>query len=104
MIEKSNAIKCPSIQQMLVNTKLVQQALCNYSVLKKYMPDLVAQELIETFVNQYLLTDSDKVESALQYPEKYVLKPQREGGGNNYFDGQINVTNRLSYKSLHNNQ
>nr|AFP33288.1 glutathione synthetase [Dugesia japonica] len=89
MLEKSKAIKCPSIQQMLVNTKLVQQALSNYTLLKKYLPDVVVQELVETFANQYLLNDLDKIETAIQFPEKFVLKPQREGGGNNYFDDDL---------------
>lgn len=89
MLEKSKAIKCPSIQQMLVNTKLVQQALCNYTFLRQYLSDLIAQELIETFANQYLLTDLEKVEAALQFPDRFVLKPQREGGGNNFFDNDL---------------
>ena len=29
--------------------------------------------------------------SALETPEKYVLKPQREGGGNNYYGQDVKL-------------
>lgn len=30
-------------------------------------------------------------QNALSTPQKYVLKPQREGGGNNYYGDQVRV-------------
>ena len=38
--------------------------------------------------------DTDKnvaqvIEKAIKYPHNYVMKPQKEGGGNNFFDDEI---------------
>ena len=37
------------------------------------------------FTGLFSLEDDGVVESALKAPERYVLKPQREGGGNNLY-------------------
>jgi len=93
-IEMSRAIKCPSVAYQLAGTKKIQQELCRPGVLERYFEN---QELIKnlrsTFASQYSL-DMDKegenaVRLALEYPSKFVLKPQREGGGNNLYNEDI---------------
>lgn len=32
---------------------------------------------------------NEVVERAIEYPHEYVLKPQKEGGGNNFFDDEL---------------
>ncbi|XP_058806271.1 glutathione synthetase-like isoform X2 [Phymastichus coffea] len=94
LIERSKAIKCPSIHYHLAGTKKVQQQLAVPGVLENYFTD--SNELArirELFVDIYSL-DLDEmgdiaVEKALKDPNKYVLKPQREGGGYNIYGQEI---------------
>jgi len=90
MIERSLAIKSPSIQYHLAGTKKVQQALALPGALEKYFDDKSKIDQIRgIFTGLYSLdqdeTGNKAVEKALSNPEKFVLKPQREGGGNNVY-------------------
>ncbi|XP_064642901.1 glutathione synthetase-like [Lineus longissimus] len=93
MVERSTAIKCPTVQYQLAGFKRVQQILCEPGVVERYIKDPdTAAKLRKTFARQYSLQDDDgdsAIQLALTNPENYVLKPQREGGGNNLFDGDI---------------
>ena len=101
VIECSNAIKCPSIGYHLAGTKKVQQALASPTVLESFLIDRPndAALLRSCFAGLWAL-DADVSESndlddskgndkviadAISNPYKYVLKPQREGGGNNVY-------------------
>uniref|UniRef100_A0A915K552 Glutathione synthetase n=1 Tax=Romanomermis culicivorax TaxID=13658 RepID=A0A915K552_ROMCU len=90
IIEKSTAIKCPWIGAQLAGSKKIQQVLTNYRELIKFQSDRTCRNMMDTFAKIYSL-DSDNVnrESLLnnvrKNPHGYVLKPQREGGGNNLF-------------------
>lgn len=89
-LELSTAIKCPSIRYQLAGVKKIQQILTNYDQLKKFLnSNEQLDEIFSTFVKIYHLKDNKEgryaVQTGLQNPESYVLKPQREGGGNNYF-------------------
>lgn len=101
-IERSNAIKCPSILTQLAGAKKVQQVLATpvenpaTSILSKFIPDSTTRtSLEETFTNIYPLDESPAGLSARELAldeEKckgYVLKPQREGGGNNIYRSAI---------------
>ncbi|KAK7082758.1 hypothetical protein SK128_001378 [Halocaridina rubra] len=92
-IERSKAIKSPSIHYHLAGTKKVQQELAINGVLKKFLSDSEAAQVGQLFTGLYTLDRSpegDKaVEMALAHPEKFVLKPQREGGGNNVYGEDI---------------
>ncbi|KAJ8686608.1 hypothetical protein QAD02_022402 [Eretmocerus hayati] len=94
LIERSQAIKCPSIQYQLAGTKKVQQQLAVDGVLERFIKDQNEIDRIrEIFVGTFSL-DSDEngasaVSRALNDPRKYVLKPQREGGGNNLFGDEV---------------
>ncbi|UYV78099.1 GSS, partial [Cordylochernes scorpioides] len=94
MVERSRAIKCPSIHFHLAGSKKIQQELCRPGVLERYLPDATrAAQVRETFVPQYSLDmnrEGDQaVELALKNPADYVLKPQREGGGHNIYGEDI---------------
>ncbi|XP_067130688.1 glutathione synthetase-like isoform X2 [Centruroides vittatus] len=94
LIEKSKAIKCPSIRYHLAGTKKIQQELTKPGILEKFLPNLSsASKIREIFANQYSLDmneDGNKViKMALETPEKFVLKPQREGGGHNVYGKNV---------------
>ncbi|KAK6634280.1 hypothetical protein RUM44_004891 [Polyplax serrata] len=94
MMERSMAIKCPSIHYHLAGTKKVQQALAQPNILEKYLKDAKTVEMVrDTFTGLYSLDftkeGEEAIEMAIKNPEKYVLKPQREGGGNNVYGKEI---------------
>ncbi|KAJ3469183.1 hypothetical protein MRS44_003248 [Fusarium solani] len=102
-LERSNAIKCPTVLTQLAGTKKVQQILATPrpasapSALSRFIRDDTdaAAELWRTFTNIYPMDTSDAGLEARKKaldPEAcqaYVLKPQREGGGNNIYRGSI---------------
>lgn len=95
-LENNKAIKCPSIMTQLSGTKKIQQLLTNETTLKEFISTSSASDLdkiLGTFVKIYPLDDSEegKVAKSLAFesPEKFVLKPQREGGGNNIYKEDI---------------
>ncbi|GLV39684.1 Glutathione synthetase 2 [Carabus blaptoides fortunei] len=94
LVERSSAIKCPSIHYHLAGTKKVQQALARPGALELFLSEPRKIEAVkEIFTGLYSL-DFDEygdlaVQMALDNPERYVLKPQREGGGNNVYGADI---------------
>lgn len=94
LIERSFAIKCPSIAYHLAGTKKVQQALANPAVLRRFMSEEEAVLLESSFAGLYGLEKSnpetEKVKAmAVANPRGFVLKPQREGGGNNLYGDHV---------------
>ncbi|XP_053309196.1 glutathione synthetase [Spea bombifrons] len=95
LMERSKAVKCPDIATQLVGTKKVQQELSRPLTLEKFLPDQpeAVARIRETFAGLYTLDigeEGDKtVKIALSDPEQFVLKPQREGGGNNIYGEEI---------------
>ena len=99
-LELSRAIKCPSIAVQLAGAKKVQQVLAEpdqleplLSALSPQLPASTATQMRETFTDLYPLDDSalgqEGYQLALRSPENFVLKPQREGGGNNVYRADI---------------
>lgn len=102
-LERSGAIKCPTVLTQLAGTKKVQQVLATPrpasapSILGKFIKDDTpeAVELRKTFTNIYPMDTSEAGLEARKLaldPERalaYVLKPQREGGGNNTYRAAI---------------
>ena len=92
-LERSAAIKCPSILLQLAGTKKVQQVLAmpNSPHLSRFVPDeSTADDIRKTFTAIYPLDDSPAGKEAREIALSensagYVLKPQREGGGNNIY-------------------
>lgn len=94
LLETSYAIKAPDILTQLSGTKKIQQLLTNEEILAKFVPDdRERNDLISTFVKIYPLDDSSLGQEgkrlAFESPSKFVLKPQREGGGNNIYKDDI---------------
>lgn len=95
LMERSRAVKCPDISTHLVGTKKVQQVLARPGVLERFFPDQpqVVEQIRATFAGLYTLDMGPEgdtaVEMALAEPDKFVLKPQREGGGNNIYGAEI---------------
>ena len=91
LIEKSNALKSPSVAMHLAGSKKVQQKLAEAGVLERFMPEQ-AEKMRRVFANLYSL-DGDEGDEAVKLglanPAGYVLKPQREGGGNNLYSEEL---------------
>ncbi|XP_042237831.1 glutathione synthetase-like isoform X2 [Homarus americanus] len=92
-IERSRAIKSPSIQCHLAGTKKVQQEIARPGILKKFLPDSEAELVSNLFTGLYTLDLGAEGDAAIRMatedPERFVLKPQREGGGNNFYGDEI---------------
>lgn len=96
ILEKSLAIKSPSLLTQLSGSKKIQQILTTTETVKKFLPEIsetALTELLSTFVTIYPLDDTVEgklaKKLAFEEPERFVLKPQREGGGNNIYKENI---------------
>ncbi|KAI9101059.1 glutathione synthase [Phlyctochytrium arcticum] len=94
LIERSHAVKCPNIAYHLAGTKKVQQILTKPNVLERFMSDPRHVSLLRgSFTGLYPLDDTPEgnaaAKMAMETPEKLVMKPQREGGGNNIYGKDI---------------
>ena len=105
-LERSNAIKCPNIGLHLAGTKKVQQLLTNRDVLSRFVPRKCEQDrILNLFTAIWSLQAEDlaknepTIQHAIANPTQYVLKPMREGGGNNFYDAEL--AHFLSTKSDH---
>ncbi|MCP4754749.1 MAG: glutathione synthase [Proteobacteria bacterium] len=93
LIEASSSVKAPSIGMQLAGAKKIQQALCKPEILRRYLSTKEIDQIKDTFVGLYTLDElvdgrpADRM--AYESPSGYVLKPQREGGGNNLYDGEM---------------
>ena len=94
-LERSRAIKCPTIVTQLAGAKKVQQELAVPGTLERFVPDAAAAVALRaTFTALYPLDAGSAAgrearRLAFAAPERHVLKPQREGGGNNVYGAQI---------------
>lgn len=98
-VERSPAVKCPTVALQLAGAKIVQQALTCEGAVERFLPDdaAAAAKARGCFAGQWAPGASDAatraaVADALERPERYVLKPQREGGGNNVYGAEVAVT------------
>ncbi|XBW35001.1 hypothetical protein QEN19_000566 [Hanseniaspora menglaensis] len=98
-LESSLAVKVPSLKMQLAGSKKIQQLLTKNEVLTKFISDdSEVKTLTDTFVKIYPLDDTIDGKFAKDLikendPSKisnFVLKPQREGGGNNVYKHDIN--------------
>lgn len=97
-LERSAAIKCPSVLTQLAGCKKIQQVLAEPSgpdhlshFLQGIDPSII-EKVRQTFAPQYdLSTNSPGLKLALDpsTAANHVLKPQREGGGNNIYKSSI---------------
>lgn len=94
MIERSRAIKSPNIGYHLAGTKKVQQVLALPGVMEDLLGDKAkADALRDSFTGLYSLDLNEEgdraAEMAMKDPERFVMKPQREGGGNNVYGKEV---------------
>ncbi|XP_044263863.1 glutathione synthetase-like isoform X3 [Tribolium madens] len=94
LMERSLAIKSPSIHYHLAGTKKVQQTLAKPGALDQFLNDPSKVEKVkQIFAGLYSLDFDELGEQAIQMaiddPERFVLKPQREGGGNNVYGLEV---------------
>ncbi|PIN14959.1 Glutathione synthetase [Handroanthus impetiginosus] len=92
LIEQSCAIKCPSIAYHLAGTKKIQQELAKPNQLERFLEnkDDIAK-VRKCFAGLWSLDDSSIVKDAIERPGLYVMKPQREGGGNNIYGDDVRL-------------
>jgi glutathione synthase len=97
-LERSAAIKCPTVLNQLSGCKKVQQVLAEPTGpdhLTSFMDGIdpaIISRLRQTFAPQYDLSADGQGRKLALNPEtamKHVLKPQREGGGNNIYKAEI---------------
>jgi glutathione synthase len=92
IIEFSSAVKCPDIFTHLFGAKKIQQVLAG-DVLRKYCDSdeeyANARSLMVALYPLGTSDDSSVIDMVLKAPLDYVLKPQREGGGNNLYKSDM---------------
>ena len=93
-MELSSAINVPNVRHTLVNMKLFQMRLSDPGFLASYTDSLEeASKLSSLFYTTLpldLTPEGDRnAQLGIDRPGDYVLKPQREGGGNNLWDGAL---------------
>lgn len=130
-VERSVAIKCPSLLTHLAGTKKIQQVLAEPGQLERFISAEKADRLRQCFAGLYAIEKDDEevraaatcrqddkrsvafrcslsflpaslssplsslpqtrslIRSVLASPSSYVLKPQREGGGNNLWNSEM---------------
>ncbi|KAF8018050.1 hypothetical protein BT93_H3068 [Corymbia citriodora subsp. variegata] len=90
LMEESSAIKCPSISYHLAGTKKIQQELAKPNVLERFLENKEhIAKVRKCFAGLWSLEDPDIVGKAIESPELFVMKPQREGGGNNIYGSDL---------------
>ena len=97
LVERSNAAACPTVSMQLAGSKKVQQELAKQEVLDRYAATKEDASLMQQlFAGLWGLDDLENdeeavkaVENAISRPDDYVLKPQREGGGNNIYGQEV---------------
>jgi glutathione synthase len=108
LLERSRAIQCPSLALQLAGAKIVQEALARPGVLARFCAPRDAAVLRESWVSMWALDaavlppgmeleggkgegegEPAGVRAARANAPSLVLKPQREGGGNNVYHAAI---------------
>jgi glutathione synthase len=87
-LERSRAVQCPSLALQLAGGKKVQEVLTRPGILERFLsPSEGAAAVRDSWMRMWGLDDG--AEEAVQRAEGLVLKPQREGGGNNIYRDKI---------------
>ena len=99
LIETSSTIQIPDLPMQLAGMKKIQQVLTRPEILSAFVSKEITQRFLKTFAAMHSLDEIIETPDgalrasawAAKNPDKYVLKPQREGGGNNYFGKDIPI-------------
>jgi glutathione synthase len=97
VMDRSSTVAVPNVALHLAGAKRVQQVLTQPALLRRFADEAAAARLEATFVGQYALDDEiagpagalPAWRAAQAAPERWVLKPQREGGGNNLYGADL---------------
>ncbi|EOA19388.1 hypothetical protein CARUB_v10000662mg [Capsella rubella] len=90
LIEESSAVKCPTIAYHLTGSKKIQQELAKPGVLERFLDNKEdIAKLRKCFAGLWSLDDQEIVKKAIEKPGLFVMKPQREGGGNNIYGDDV---------------
>ena len=97
LIEASSTIQVPDLAMQLSGMKKIQQVLTKKEVLADFVTEEISRRFLKTFAKIHTLdeiinTPEGEVRASewlSNHADDYVLKPQREGGGNNYFGSDI---------------
>ena len=93
MLEASSAVLVPEASMQLAGTKKIQQVLAESGILSEFVPESVADQLKAYFGMMFGLEEEVEGRPARDFlaenAEQFVLKPQREGGGNNVYGAEI---------------
>jgi glutathione synthase len=102
MVERSRAIKCPTVLTQLAGTKKVQQVLATPALapglLRRFLDGQAqnAEALRRTFAPMHPMDaataagrEGRRLAADEREARRFVLKPQREGGGNNVYRAEI---------------
>uniref|UniRef100_A0A914H518 Glutathione synthetase n=1 Tax=Globodera rostochiensis TaxID=31243 RepID=A0A914H518_GLORO len=98
IIERSTAIKVPSLAIAISSSKKVQQMLAMPGALERFFPNpedaATVADIRATFAGLWGLEHNDEktqriIQDAIENPGNYVLKPNKECGGNNFYDEEI---------------
>lgn len=115
LIERSDAVKCPDVTLHLAGAKKIQQDLARPGRVERFLAEEDAAfasaeasssssspspsaSVRALFAGLWGLSAADlaadasareAVADAIERPEEYVLKPQREGGGNNLYGPEL---------------
>ncbi|MCB9744714.1 MAG: glutathione synthase [Alphaproteobacteria bacterium] len=106
LIEHSSTVSVPDLATQLAGTKKVQQLLTVPAVLRRFVSEEEALVLESAYMGMHELdtplppAGMAAMQMAMLQPERWVLKPQREGGGNNHYDaGMVEVLATLPPES-----
>ena len=105
-IERSLAVKCPTVAYHLAGCKRMQQVLSSAGVLERFISGDDAALARSSFTGLWALdagADETRrsISAALADPVSFVLKPQREGGGNNLWgDDMVEKLSSASAEQL----
>jgi len=93
MLEASSAVLVPEASMQIAGTKKIQQVLTSSGILSEFVPKSVEDQLKTCFAMMFGLDEEVEGKRAREFleehAEQYVLKPQREGGGNNVYGAEI---------------
>ncbi|CAK9215967.1 unnamed protein product [Sphagnum troendelagicum] len=93
LLERSAAVKCPNISYHLAGAKKIQQELAKPGVVERFFENKEDITKVRScFAGLWGLDDENSaaiIEEAIRNPEGFVLKPQREGGGNNIYGADV---------------
>lgn len=94
-IERSEAVKCPSVPAQLAGMKKVQQLLSVPTELRRFLPEAGRAEHLERCFARMGDPSEESaeakacIEAALADPAAWVMKPQVEGSGELLFDEDL---------------